>query len=449
MKRLWGVLGREMFVKYYQSYHSILLSCLCIFPIFLAACGGKLGTIEVQDVDTLLSQTEEAINSAREVNAPSLAFEEFEKAETELEKAREALRNNNGVDALRYANQAITHAKIAKREALQNTMNAEANANILAKDARIVELRKKITEKETKISDLENGIEQLRDTEKKLAQTIRTLETEKDGLINTRKINEQKVAELNESLKSIQARVASSEIDVRNYGVQVKELSRKLEVTEIMANSASKQKRAAIAEAESLRKQMREQAKIYTDKLAAANKRNVVAEHAEYVKRQEEKARTFEKQLHSNEPKRTGRTSLSTEQINAGKAALRKWEKSWTNKNLDAHLAFYAPNFTANKILIVESKENPSVINRSQIESNLREMNAQPWKKIKESTEVEQESVIGIFRFSRLVSPAQTEDDTALYHSWTREIWMHQVQGDWKIYRETWQIYENVPDLRR
>jgi ketosteroid isomerase-like protein len=76
-------------------------------------------------------------------------------------------------------------------------------------------------------------------------------------------------------------------------------------------------------------------------------------------------------------------------------------------------------------------------------------MNAEPWKKTAELTEVELESVIGTYRYLRLVSAAETEDDTALYHMWIREIWVHQVQGKWKINRETWQIYENIPDLGR
>lgn len=437
----------EMFVKRYQLLTHILLSCLLILPIFLSACGGKLGTIQQDDVDAQLFQAEKAINLAREVNAPSLAFEEFEQAETYLDKAKEALNENEGIDALRFATQAITHAKIAQRKAVQNTMNAELNATILEKDALIVELRKDINTKKTEITGLENGVQQLRETEKEHLQTIRTLENEKQELSNARNVKEQKVAELTESLNSLQARVARSAEDVRNYGLQVKELTRKLEVADTMAKSASKQKRASVAEAESLRKQLREQAKIYTDLLEKAKKQNIAAEHQEYLRKTAEQARAYEKQLHSNEPKRTGRTSLSTQQINAGKAALNKWERAWNSKNVNAHFAFYSPNIAVNKIVTRESKENPSTINRTDFETALREMNAQSWQKAESLSEVEQESVIGTYRLSRLVAPAETEDDTALYDIWIREVWVHQVQGAWKIYRETWQIYENVPEL--
>ena len=444
MKRFCVTLERKIFLKSHKLFSRVLFSSLFIFPVFLAACGGKLGTIQQQDVDTQLTQAENAIKSAREVNAPSLAFEEFEKAETYLEKAKEALDENNGIGALRFATQAITHAKISQRKAVQNRKNAELNANILEKDVLIVELRKNISTQKTEITGLENGIQQLRDNETELQQNIRTLENEKRELTDIGKISERKATELNESLKSIQARVARSEADIHNYGLQVKELSQKLEVAETMAKSASKQKRAAVAEAESLRKQLREQAKTYTDMLAKAKKQNIAAEHQEYMKKAAEQSHEAAKQLPSNKSPRTRRTSLSTAQINAGKAVFSKWEKAWNSKNVDAHLAFYIPNFTVKKILVQESKENQITIDPSQIAATFREMNAQSWVKTANFSEVEQESVIGTYRFSRLVTPAQTEDDTALYDYWIREVWCHQVQGEWKIYRETWQIYEKI-----
>lgn len=434
--------------KRYQTIFQILGIIILLLPIFLTACSGKLGKIEVEDVDTQLLAAEKAIESAREVNAHSLAFEEFEQAETFLDQAKEAKKQNNGINSLLFSSQAITYAKIAHRKALYNSINAEYNATILQKDALIVELRKDINSKKTEISGLQTGVDQLRNTENQLQQTIESMKNERQQLINTRNIHEQKVSELNESIKSIQSRLGQSESEIRNYGIQVKDLSRKLEIADNIAESASKQKRAAVAEVDSLKKQIREQAKTYTDMIEKASKQNVAEKHQEYLKKTAEQARAFANQLPSNKSPRTRRTSLSTVQINAGKAALNRWENEWKNKNLEAHLAFYLPDINANKIRIVESKENQTILNRTQIEKEIREMNGQSWQKIQNFTEVEQESVIGTYRYRRLVSKAQNEDDTTLYDMWTREIWMHQVQGNWKIYRETWQIYPNIPDYK-
>lgn len=430
-------------MKYYVTYFS---GCL-IFVLLLVGCGAKLGTIQVEDVNTLIQQADKAINSALEVNAQTLAFEEFEKAETELEKAKDALSKDKGLEALKYANFAIAHAQIAKQEALQNTINAETNASILAKDAELVQQRKNISDQNTKISNLKNGLQQHQDTEKGLNRRITTLENENREMNNKNRIHINEVTELNKSLKSLQARITRLETDVRNYGNQAKDMKRKLDAADSIAKSESRQKRAAIAEAESLKRQMREQAKNYSAKLAEVQKRNVATEHAEFLRKQAEEARAYVRQLDSNKPVRTGRTSLSTQQINAGKSVLRSWDRAWNSNNIQAHLDFYIPNVTVNKISVIESKENQTAINRTQFESDLRQMMTQAWQKTEESTEVEQESVIGTYRLSRLVTPAETEDDTALYQLWIREIWVHQVQGKWKIYRETWQVYDNIPKL--
>lgn len=413
--------------------------------LFVAACAGKFGPIESQDVESHLLEAEREIEFAREANAASLAFEEFEQAETFLEQAQDAYKAKNGIDALKFANRAIAQAKLARRKAAQNTTNAEYNAKILEKDALITELRKDLSSNERKRNDLVTEIQQLRDTEKLMQNNIRTLENQNQELVNDQRELQQKLSEVSESLDSIRARATRYENEVKAYGNQVDELKQKIDVTDTMMKSANKQKRAAIAETESVRKQMREQAKIYTDKLTAANKKNIAADHAEYLRKAAAEARAFEKELHKNEPKRTGRTSLSTQQINAGKAALSQWENSWNSKNLDAHLAYYIPNVTANKIVTIESKENQSNLKRGQMETDLRQMNTQAWEKFDTTLEVEQESVIGTYKYRRLVAAAETEDDTALYDIWFREVWIHQVQGKWKAYREIWQIYKDVP----
>lgn len=433
--------------RIYQSNNKFLLFFFLVLPLYLVACGGKLGTIQMDDVGTLLSLADNALNDAREVNAHSLAFETYEQAETELDKAKDALSNKIGVDAIKYANNAITYAKMAKRIAIQNTKDAEANANILSRDAQIGELKKLITTKDSKISTLEENNELLRDSESGLQNTVRNLKSEKQDLLNEQTNLNKMVAELKVSIKSFQARVDQSELNLNNYGRDLKNLTRKVDAAESIAKTESRLKRAAIAETEAIKKQMREQAKIFTEKLAVANKRNIPAEHNEYVKRQAEKARAFATQLPSNKTPRTRRTSLSTTQINAGKNVLSNWAKTWKSKNMDSHLAFYSPSVTANHIIIRESKENATTLNKTQIENKLREMNKLEWTKSDELTEVEQDSVIGTYRFSRLVAPAETEDDTALFELWIREVWAHQVQGKWKIYRETWQVYENIPKL--
>lgn len=447
MKRLNTSTEKQKKFKIQLDSNKVFLTVNILLVIFLIGCGGKLGTVKITDVDSVIVLAEKAINDALEVKADSLAFEQFERAETELEKAKDSLENKDGVAALRSANLAYSHAKMAKYEAIQNSDNAATNANILAKKAEISKLKSNLQNQNNKINDLEKGLENLQDTERNLNNIITTLNNEKKEIDRKNRLNIDKLSEVNDELNTLKNRITRSETEVRNYGNEVKDLTRKLDAADTIAKSASRQKRAAYAEAESLRKQIREQAKNYTAKLAEAQKRNIAAEHSEYLRKQAEEARAYVRQLDSQKPVRTGRTSLSTQQINSGKDALKRWENEWNRSNLKAHLAFYAPNVTINKVVTVESKENPSVLNRTQFEADLNDISKHPWQKtqVKDIFEVEQSSVIGTYRYSRLVTPAQTEDDTALYQIWIREIWAHQVQNEWKIYRETWQIFDNIP----
>ena len=222
-------------------YHALVLGVF-VLPIFLSACGAKLGSIESKDVDSLILQAEMTIETARDANASSLAFEDFEEAETYLEKAKAALKNRDGFDAIKFANRAITKAEIAKKKAEKNRMNAEHNADIIGKDALIAELQKQLKSNEQKLTDLDSKLQQYSETEEQLKQNIQTLENEKKEIGNNKKVHEQKIAELKASLKSIQAQALRSETEVSNFGTQIENLSKKVEAAEAMAKSESRQK---------------------------------------------------------------------------------------------------------------------------------------------------------------------------------------------------------------
>ena len=442
--------AREVFVKVNLCALSQMktpLAALLVISLSVAGCGGQLGTIKPPEVESALAQATSAIEKARAVDAPTLAPDAFESAAANLADAKTALKEKRGNDALRLAYQAAADAKVARKVAADIDKNAALNATVLEKEANAKKLRETLATKEKQLEKAAARIERLSGEEKQLKRQLSKVEKEKRELRNKRESYGKQVAALRESLESLQKRSKRAETEIRNYGKEIAELRRKLEVADRMIREEGHQKRAAIAEAESLRKQLREQAKIYTDKLAAANQRGAAAKHEDYLKEKAAEARAFVQSQQQHQPVKTGRTSLSSEQIAAGKAALSRWNNAWDSQNLAVHLTFYTPNVIADKVVIRESKEHRTKIERGQLEAALRPMREQPWRKIKGSTEVEGESVIGIYRLSRLVVPAEDEDATALYHIWIREVWMHQVGAEWKIHHELWQIYENVPNF--
>jgi predicted nucleic acid-binding Zn-ribbon protein len=413
----------------------------------LVGCGGKLGKIEASAVDTAIADAEAAIAAAVAVDAPTLASDVFEAAKANLEAAKTALDEKKGNDALRLAYQAMANATLARTNSINITKNSELNASILQKEAEAESLRETVSSKKEELAGLHSEIQDVQSKGTQLKQTVRDLQKENRELGDTRAAYGEQVAQLSETLGEIQRRARRAETEIRNYGREVAALRRKLEVADRMVKEEGYQKRSVIAEIDSLKRQLREQAQIYTEKLAEANQQNAGAKHAEYLKQKAQEARAYVDSQPALHPAKTGRITLSTEQIAAGKMALSNWERAWHAKNFNGHLAYYEPNIIADKVVIHESKEHRSKIDLQQLEADLHQMSTHAWNKAKADTEVEGESVIGIHRLTQLATPAADENATELYNIWIREVWMHQVGNDWRIHHEIWQIYENVPNF--
>ena len=433
--------------KYNFALNRILIVAMLLVSLVLAGCGGKLGKIEPSVVDTAIADAEAAIAAAQDVEAALLAPDAFQAATSNLDAAKTALTEKKGNEALRLAYQAAADARLAHRHAINVNKNSKLNATILEKEAGAAELRQKLSAKETELARVKSEIKTVRGEEDQLNQKIRDLQKKNRELNITRENYGKQVAELLETLDDMQTRGKRAETEIRNYGKEISALRRKIDVADKMVKEEGYQKRSAIAEAESLRRQMHEQAEIYTKKLAEAGQQGVAAKHADFLKQQAEASRAYEASKPPLSPAKTGRTSLSTEQIAAGKIALSNWDTAWQSKDLNAHLAHYEHNIVVDKVVIHESKEDRSKIDRQQLESDLRQMSEHAWRNVKTDTEVESESIISVQQMSRLVTPAADENATALYNIWIREVWMHQVGNAWKIHHEIWKIFENVPDF--
>ena len=440
----------EQFIALSRKVNSVsrrnLLVGLLLVSFAVAGCGGQLGRIEPSAVDTAIADASAAIEVARAVDAPSLAADAFEAAESNLEAAKTALTEKKGNEALRLAYQAVVDARIAQRNAINIAKNSELNAALLQKEVGVDSLRQTLSAVEKELADVQTKMQNTQREKTQLKQTASEFQKKNSELRNKRETYSKQVAELSRTLEDIQVRGRRAETEIRNYGKEISALRRKLEIAERMAKEEGHQKRAVVAEINSLRRQLREQAAIYTDKLAQASQQKGNTQHSEYLAEKAQEARAYVDSQPALHPPKTGRTSLSTAQIAAGKSALSNWEHAWHSNNLNSHLSYYTPSIIADKVVIHESKEQRNKIDLQQLQSDLREMNTYAWSKVKTDTQVEGESIIGINRLTRLVAPADA-NTAALYNIWIREVWMHPVGNAWKIHHEIWQIYENVPNF--
>ena len=229
----------------FTSGRTILITTLLLVSLVFAGCSGKLGKVEPSIVDTAIADAEAAIVAAENADAAVLAPDVFRSAKTNLEAAKAALTQKNGSDALRFAYQAVTDARLAHRHAMNVTKNSELNATILEKAAKAEELHRKLGTKEAELTRIASEIQSVQGARARLNQQIRDLQKENRELGDTRAAYGKQIAELSKTLDEIQARGQAAATEIRNYGKEVSALRRKLEVADRMVKEEGYQKRGS------------------------------------------------------------------------------------------------------------------------------------------------------------------------------------------------------------
>jgi ketosteroid isomerase-like protein len=194
--------------------------------------------------------------------------------------------------------------------------------------------------------------------------------------------------------------------------------------------SAAESRRKATAQAQSYSKQI--------DRL---DESNVLKQKEDLLKIKAQEARAYVQRQET----RTGTTSLTEVQIAQGKAVINDWYLAWAAKDTTQHLSDYTPNVVVEQITILPSGEKRTSLNRAQLVEATRRKLGEQWVKTDSKFEAEGENVIGTYQFSRMSQGAGSGNRPALYDVWMREVWARQVNNQWKLFREVWRIYENVP----
>ena len=172
-----GSMGKqELSITWNKNYiHHIWMYLL---PMLLIACSGSIGKIHLEDVNTIIAQSEAAIEQAHLANAQYLASDTLQQAEHVLASAKEAVGAKDGLGAMRLAYNALTQAQIAEQEAMYKSQGNGLNAIIKHKEARIVTLEadlgtadKALEESRTDVKQLDIQKEQLQaDMDQKLQE---------------------------------------------------------------------------------------------------------------------------------------------------------------------------------------------------------------------------------------------------------------------------------------
>lgn len=420
---------------------------ILLLPMFIAACGGSLGKIQPGNVDTVITQSETAINQARLANAESLAPETLQKAEDALKKAKEAAQAKEGLEAIRSAYDALTQAQIAEQEAMYKSQEGGMNAIIQRKEAEISETRANLQTTEGELEKVRAEIQQL-DMQKEqlkteMDQKIQALERDRQNALRDSSKAQTELQNLQSELKAKTDAINTQNQTKEEYERQVNQLRRELALAQSMADEARK-------EAGKAQERAKAQAQAYSKQIERLNQVNASWEREERLKRKAEEARAYVQQQRESNTLRTGQTSLTSQEISKGRSVINDWYLAWISKNVDQHLINYAPDVVVDQVVVHAGDEKQTYLNREQMTTALSKMIDEPWAKTARDPEIDADgnSVIGTYRFIRLSQNDGSKSKPALYDIWTREVWVHEENNTWKIYREVWRIYEDVPKFQ-
>ena len=415
---------------------------VCFLPVFLTACSGSLGKIQLEDVNAVITESETAIEHARLANAQDLASDTFQQAENSLVGAKVAAGVKDGLGAMKLAYHALTQAQIAEQEALYKSQGNGLNAIIKRKEADLTALQTNLKKADRALEKSRTDLQQLDMQKNRLQadmdQKLQETEQARREILHDYSKTKTEHADLQSKLDTIQTQFIQARDRVEAHERQIHQLRRELADAQSLVEKTHK----AAAEA---RTKAVTQAQNYSKHIEQLDQSNVLKQREAKLARKRQEARAYVQQQRGKQPVRTNSTSLTSKQIDSARAALRDWAIIWSEKNIERLLSRYTQDAMLDQTVIRSSNEKQTHLNRQQMVYALKKMTNSGWQETGSEFDADGESIIGTYRFNRLSQNDMSEETPALHDVWTREVWMRQVGTEWKIFRESWRIYEAVP----
>ena len=415
---------------------------LCFLLTLLIACSGSLGKFQLENANTVIAQSETAIEHARLANAQHFASEALHQAENALTSAKEAVQAKDGLGAIHLAYHALAQAQIAEQEAMYKSQGNGLNAIIKRKEAEIAALRASLQTADGALEKSRTDVQQLdmqrnqlqADMDEKLQETKRAHRK----ILHDYNETKAEYAGIQSKLNTTQTQLHEAQGQVEGYEHQMQQLRRKLAHAQSLVEDARKK-------AEEVRTRAAAQVQSYSRHIEQLDQSNVLKQRDDKLARKKQEAKAYVQQQRRKQPPRTNSTSLTSEQIASARVAVSNWALAWTTKDVHQHLREYTQDATLDQTVIRSSNEEQTHLNRAQMVNALKKMVNAEWQETNSELDADGESVIATYRFSRLSRDTINGEVPALHDLWTREVWARQVGDKWKIFRESWRIYEAVP----
>ena len=396
-----------------------------------------------EETRVFIDDARASIDLAQEAGAYRMAPEEIARAESLLARAEEASKDEKrGAESIRLASEARAKAEAAHAISRQTKINDE-------------EMQRISSEKEAEIAALKAvqkvALEARREKDQELqacAQRHEQIKREKEGELAAVKADlnaaedraerkERELAAATSEYESTKEELEDALEEIRAYSEKTARVEKEMEADLAAARAALKNAKSNAQKAET-------KARAYSESVAALE-RETQKEIAVHVAREQA---TQKRVTRAEVKKKTLQGKPSLEALEKVRKAIEGWRVAWEREDPDRYISYYADDAEIRKVLIAGGKEEVEKLSKAEMREEMKGFFARDIQFKMEGPRLEAGShaVKATFEFFKRVPADVYEGKIIKHEKWIKELLFREVREDWKIVKEDWNIYHDIPE---
>jgi len=364
----------------------------------------------------------------------------LDRAQQRLIEAHAAYQAGRGIEALRAAQEASFEARQAvlldsQSNAYQRLLSSEIEhaqdlANRLESATQHAgEQRDELTRVQSELDSLQTRLEHLESSYRR----------ELSDALAGREAAEERARSLESELSLTQGRIddLNSQFDSARERQQQAErealaIQQQMAATRQALDEAKRQAATQATQARAVRTEARELASAYSERIESLERD---AAKNEALQRAREEAQQHRPAV-----------QISDADLRSIRPLVQSWKQAWDKGDMEAHTAFYAPNARGERVTVVAGKESATALARVGLVSAIRGADRGAWQEVSQPTiSAEGTGIAAKITYRRKGSGAGASSADF----WIRSAVWERSGAQWRIVRERWQFYSDVPDFPR
>ncbi len=398
----------------------------------ISGCATSLGRLRTGDVQDAIDSARASIDDARQQDLSPTAATTLTLATAELAEARLALAARDGLKALHAAQSAQAHAQQAVVLARQE---AQLQARLAGETAR---LNADLAHARAQEEATREAAQRIRADLADLRRDVAAIKADADRTQADKRQAESRVRRSEESLRSSEERVRELTQLLERTAARQEDAESELTKLSALFEAAQKALASARANATTEGRRADEVAK-EAEGIAAAYSRQI--DQLER-KRQQDAALT---RARRQAQQTVAQPLLSDDDIRSATPIVRAWKSAWETGNLEAHSRFYAPAATATRVNVRKGVESTTSLPATPLTTMIQSMDENDWITVpRSSVRAEGDAIVAEAAYRRRAdAPVSAE----AFDFWVRRAFWRRLDGTWRIDREEWRLYDDVPDF--